>query len=416
MKEPQMRASIVIPTCDEGASLEKTVRSSLETTAGMDVEVVIADDASTDGSPEEVKRRFPQVRLAQHATRRGVSQTKDLGARWARGDVLVFLDAHCKPEPGAIERLVADVEELDGEAVVSPAIANLDVASWENDLGQVGHGYGVALETFDLWWLPLEAMPPYDGTRFHTQPTFIGCVVAMSRRLYDRLWGFDTGMLVYGTEDIDLGVRAWLMGHPVLHDPEPLIGHRFRQDVEGHTVPWEHLLSNQLRMARKVFSDPVWFDWLDRYSVQQPTALWEAGWQLYLAGNESLERERAYLMANRRHDEFWYAQTFGQKWPITPFQAAASRPRGSDSSSPAPVGGAISLGPQLAAARAAQTAQQGHRSHSPAPKKGAYSFSPPPRREFRSFSPPPRRNGFSHSPAPGNGHRSWSPPPGRKPH
>lgn len=237
-----MHASIVIPTCDEGTNLEKTVRSCLETTAGLDMEVVVADDASTDGSPEEVKRRFPQVRLARHAARRGVSQTKDLGARWARGDVLVFLDAHCKPEPGAIERLVADVEELGGEAVVSPAIANLDVASWENDPDQVGHGYAVALETFDLWWIPLEAMLPHDGTRFRVQPTFIGCVVAMSRRLYDRLWGFDTGMLVYGTEDIDFGGRAWLMGHPVLHDPEPLIGHRFRQDVEGHDVPWEHLL------------------------------------------------------------------------------------------------------------------------------------------------------------------------------
>src|SRR5207302_1428912 len=103
----------------------------------------------------------PQVRLARHAERRGVSQTKDLGARRARGEVLVFLDAHCKPEPGAVERLVAAVEELDGEAVVSPCIANLDVGRWENDLDQVGHGYAVALETFELWWIPLEAMPPY---------------------------------------------------------------------------------------------------------------------------------------------------------------------------------------------------------------------------------------------------------------
>lgn len=411
-----MRASIIIPTCDEGANLEKTVRSCLETTVGLDVEVVIADDASTDGSPEEVKRCFPQIRLARHAARRGVSQTKDLGARWARGDVLVFLDAHCKTEPGAIERLLADVEELGGEAVVSPAIANLDVARWENDLDQVGHGYTVTLETFQICWIPLEDMPLYDGTRFHVQPTFIGCVVAMSRRLYDRLWGFDTGMLVYGTEDIDLGVRAWLMGHPVLHDPEPLIGHRFRQDFEGDAVCWEHLLSNQLRMARKVFSDPVWFDWLDRYSVQQPAALWESGWQLYLAGNESLERERAYFMANRRHDEFWYARTFGQRWPMTPFQAGSSRPRGSDPTSPAPNGGAFSLGPQLMAARVAQTAQQAHRSLSPAPQRGAYSWSPPPQRGFRSFSPVPRRGVYSLSPAPAKGHRSWSPPPGRRSH
>jgi len=318
-----MRASIVIATCDEGASLEKTVRSCLETAAGLDAEVVVADDASTDGSPDEVERRFPEVRLARHSTRRGVSQTKDLGARSARGDVLVFLDAHCKPEPGAIERLVADVEELDGEAVMTPSIANLDVARWENKLNQVGHGFAVALETFKLRWLPLEAMPLHAGTRFHAQPTFIGCAAATSRCLYDSLWGFDTGMLVYGTEDIDLGVRAWLMGQSVLHDPEPVIGHRFRRADETRTVSWAHLLANELRMARKIFSDPVWFDWLDRFRLRQPAAPWEAAWQHYLAGNGSLERERAYLVANRRHDEFWYARTFGQGWPATPFQASS---------------------------------------------------------------------------------------------
>jgi glycosyltransferase involved in cell wall biosynthesis len=395
-----MRASIIIPTCDEGANLGKTVQSCLETTPNLDVEVIVADDASTDGSPEEVKRRFPKVRLARHAARRGVSQTKDFGARWARGDLLVFLDAHCKPEPGAVERLVADVEELGGEAVVSPAIANLDVASWKIDPDQVGHGYAVSLETFEIWWLPLEAMPPHAGTRFRAQPTFIGCVAAMSRRLYDRLWGFDTGMLVYGSEDIDFGVRAWLMGHPVLHDLEPVVGHRFRAEVEGQVLPWEQLLANQLRMARKIFSDPVWFDWLDRHSVRQPAGLWEAGWQQYLAGNESLERERAYLMANRRYDEFWYARTFEQRWPQTPFQAGP-RPRGPGPSSAAVGGAAHSLAPQLAAAPFAQAARQGHYSLSPAPFR---TLSPPP---FRTLSPPPFR---TLSPPP---FRTLSPPPFR---
>ena len=150
-----------------------------------------------------------------------------------------------------------------------------------------------------------------------------------------------------------------MMGHPVLHDPEPVIGHRFRQLVEGQVMPWEHLLCNQLRMARKIFSDAVWFDWLDRYSVQQPAALWEAGWQQYLAGNESLERERAYLMANRCHDEFWYARTFGQEWPVTPYASGLARPRGPELSAAAPgSAGTPSLEPQLAAARAVQVAER----------------------------------------------------------
>src|SRR5437660_1024641 len=125
-----MRASIVIASHNDGEALERTVESCLATTADLDCEIVVADDVSSDGSIERVRARFPQVKRVAHAQRRGVSPTKDLGARGARGDVLLFLDAHCKPELGAVERLVADVEELDGEAIVTPRIAALDTERW----------------------------------------------------------------------------------------------------------------------------------------------------------------------------------------------------------------------------------------------------------------------------------------------
>jgi GT2 family glycosyltransferase len=312
-----MRATIAIASLDEGDRLDRTVESCLETTADLECEVLVADDASEDGSVERLRRRFPGVRVVRHAERRGVAATKDLAARCARGDVLVFLDAHCKPEPGAVARLVADVEELDGRAVVTPRVAALDVGRWRNDEGLVGHGFGIDLDSFDVGWKELEELRPYRGAarRLYAQPTFIGCCVALSRDLYDGLWGFDTGMRSWGTEDVDLGVRAWLLGHPVLHDPEPLVGHRFRAAFDGPPVPTAHVLANRLRMARKVFGDTTWLDWLQRSSERTPAALWEVGWAEYLKGHESVERERAFLHARRVRDEFWYAREFGQPWP-----------------------------------------------------------------------------------------------------
>src|SRR5205823_8160993 len=149
--------------------------------------------------------------------------------------------------------------------------------------------------------------------------------------------------------------------------PEPVIGHRFRQTFDSYVVPWEHLLANQLRMARKIFTDAVWFDWLDRYSCRQPAGLWESGWRQFLAGNESVERERAYLMANRVRDEHWYARAFGQSWPAAaPPVAAAGRTRG-----PGPSGAPLSAASlsvalqQAVAAAAARTAVRGTFSPSP---------------------------------------------------
>src|SRR5262245_48716131 len=112
-----MRATLVIAAHNEGGRLWQTVRSCVESCAGLDYEIVVADDCSDDGSVTEMARRFPLARVVRHEERRGASPTKALGARHARGDVLVFLDGHCHPEPGAIVRLVADVEHVRGQAI-----------------------------------------------------------------------------------------------------------------------------------------------------------------------------------------------------------------------------------------------------------------------------------------------------------
>jgi bacterioferritin-associated ferredoxin len=84
------------------------------------------------------------------------------------------------------------------------------------------------------------------------------------RELYDDLRGFDPHMLSWGVEDLDFGLKCWLMGHPILHDPQALIAHRFRQKFDNFDVPVEMLVHNQLRMARKNFTEGVWRDWVER--------------------------------------------------------------------------------------------------------------------------------------------------------
>ncbi len=172
-----MRTSIIIAAHNEGESLSKTVQSCVETCAGVDYEIVVADDASADDSVEEAQRRFPQLRVVRHDERCGAAPTKDLGAREAHGDVFVFLDGHCNPEHGAIARLVRDIEELKGNAVITPAIAGLDTQRWRNSLSQIGHGYFLDLEKFDCGWLPLSELRAVNvgRKRFYESPAMIGC-------------------------------------------------------------------------------------------------------------------------------------------------------------------------------------------------------------------------------------------------
>ena len=319
-----MRASIVIAAHNEGEALWRTIRSCVETSAGVDYEIIVADDASSDGSVVEAQRRFPRLRVIGHDKRRGTSPTKDLGARHARGEVLVFVDGHCNPQHGAIDRLVRDVEGLAGNVIVTPRIPALDVHRWRNDLSQAGHGYRLDLETFGCGWLDLSQLRQVreDGRKYYESSALIGCALAVARDLYERLWGFDPHMRMWGVEDLDFGLKCWLMGHRILHDPEATIGHRFRCAFDNYSVPPECVLINQLRMARKAFTQSVWEEWVEgcrrRHGegmTDHAEGLWAHAWKQFDEERPSVEQERSYLQANRQRDEFWYAEQFRLEWP-----------------------------------------------------------------------------------------------------
>lgn len=312
-----MRASIVIAAYNEGDRLLKTIRSCLETIGALDCEIVAADDGSNDGSIEEVERRFPNVVVATHQSggRKGTSPTKDLGARRAKGDTLVFLDAHCKPEGDAIQRLVRDVEATNGQAIVMPRIAVLDAERWENNLKHAGAGYRVDLETFTTGWVDLERMRPHGNTGLFESPGLIACCAALSRSLYETLRGFDPGLGSLGLEDLDLGLKSWLTGYPVLHDPVPVIGHRFQASFANYSVPIENVAANELRIARKHFDDENWEDWRRLARERRLDWPWQRAEEIFERGRETLEIERAHLLKHRKRDEYRYASDFGLKWP-----------------------------------------------------------------------------------------------------
>ena len=176
--------SVIIAAHNEGDHLARTIESVIVGLENLDYEVVVADDASTDGSVRKAQRQFPRTRIVQHSKRLGTSPAKALGAENARGEVFVFLDAHSKPEVGATERLVKGVQRMDGRVIMTPKSP-----LWTKTPGKkpsaTGNGYGLVLETLDLWWRT---------GRLYESPALIGRAFAISRELYAKLWGFDKHM------------------------------------------------------------------------------------------------------------------------------------------------------------------------------------------------------------------------------
>jgi GT2 family glycosyltransferase len=98
-----------------------------------DIDVVVVDNASADGSADMVAREFPSVRLIRSEVNVGFARAVNCGAAAATGDYLLLLNPDGYLEPGAIDNLVAFAEAnpdyiVCGGRTVSPA-GDLDLGS-----------------------------------------------------------------------------------------------------------------------------------------------------------------------------------------------------------------------------------------------------------------------------------------------
>jgi glycosyltransferase involved in cell wall biosynthesis len=110
----------VIPTWNRARLVCEAVESALRQEGG-DLEAIVVDDGSTDGTAEAIEREFGKsVKLLRMATRSGVGAARNEGVRQATGDLLAFLDSDDLWLPGKLKAELDVVDRFpDAEAIVS---------------------------------------------------------------------------------------------------------------------------------------------------------------------------------------------------------------------------------------------------------------------------------------------------------
>ena len=98
--------SVVVPVLD-GAGIIQRCIESLEAQKYQSLEIIIVDDGSTDGTPDLVQ---PPARLVKTRGRVGAGAARNLGAREAKGEILMFTDADCVVPPDWVSSALATIE------------------------------------------------------------------------------------------------------------------------------------------------------------------------------------------------------------------------------------------------------------------------------------------------------------------
>ena len=207
--------SVVLPLYN-GAGV---VGEQLAALAGQDYpgawEVVVADNGSTDGGAAVVERwsdRIPNLQVIDSSARRGAAAARNIGARAAAGDGLVFCDADDVVAPGWLAALARALEGHDfvAGACDHEALNPGPVADWHARTFETG--------------LPV-------GMNF--LPYATSANMAVSRAAFFEVGGFDESFAAVGAagEDIDLSWRLQLGGYRLHFEPRALIYYRHRPDL-----------------------------------------------------------------------------------------------------------------------------------------------------------------------------------------
>lgn len=230
MSAPQI--SIVVLSCNRRDDLTKNLPRLAAWTAKTGNELIISDNASTDGSRElltELQSQFPHVKVSLNETNLGVGAGRNVGFRLATGDIILCLDDDSDPEEEFLEVLPSLFAAYPEMGVMSPRVLHPETKENNNNHGP----------------------DPAFVANFH------GSCHAFRRAVVDAIGLQDEGCK-FGGEEIDFSIRAHMAGYRTLVHPDFISYHNcFVRPPEEQMKRWKQWAYNYARVLGKNFPEPM---------------------------------------------------------------------------------------------------------------------------------------------------------------
>jgi len=118
--------SVVVVSFNTGGILGNCLTSVVKTLEGVPFELIVVDNASTDGSAEMVEREFPEVRLIKNSTNVGFAAANNQAIKNAHGTYLLILNSDALVREGCVEVLARFLDDHPLAAAAGPKILNID--------------------------------------------------------------------------------------------------------------------------------------------------------------------------------------------------------------------------------------------------------------------------------------------------
>ncbi|MBC7246533.1 MAG: glycosyltransferase family 2 protein [Actinobacteria bacterium] len=213
---------------------------------GGEHEIIVVDDASTDGSVEMVRARYPQVTLLVNDGNRGLPHSLNRGARASSGAWVAFLNNDVVLGEGWLESMLAAVDTWSDAVLFGSHLLFYSDRRVINSTGGMMNLAGYAWDR-DIY--------EREGGRVSSPYIFFPCGAAMlaKREFLEEAGPFDEKLRAY-YEDVELGWRAHLLGYRAVYVPRARAYHHFSLSMGSFSSRKVYLAErNRIRLMAKYF-------------------------------------------------------------------------------------------------------------------------------------------------------------------
>lgn len=226
--EKDIRVSIIIPCLNEElVTVECLAAVAQALPAGFGVEVIVADNGSTDSTFASIAQN-PTIGYLRFDENIGFGPACNAAAGKARGEYLFFLNNDAQIAPGCLEALL-DAAASDGVGVVGPKILSFDGSLQEAGCRLNRDGTG-ALIGFGRD----PRTPRYNYRRRVEHAS--GAAILIRRRLFEELGGFDDAYAPAYCEDADLSLKLRDRGLSIIYEPKAVVAHHLSKTQDTRTA------------------------------------------------------------------------------------------------------------------------------------------------------------------------------------
>jgi len=187
----------------------------------LDEQVLVIDNASTDGSVDQIQSEFPRIRVQVNRTNLGYAggMNSAISKVLSEGvESILILNNDTIVHPGVVGLLNRTLQQFQDFGIVGPAV--LDAGSDK-----------VQSQGIDIDWIRGRSPGRYSGRRYDDVPHCVqdvdfvsGCAMLVKREVFERVGLFPSNFFLYG-EETDLCLRAKRSGFRVVCDSRAVVEH-----------------------------------------------------------------------------------------------------------------------------------------------------------------------------------------------